>query len=185
MFKIPWLIGYDCDFTTWFHRFFFFIDHHRDTRQQVSWDGRYSWLKWVPVFRSSSCCVFHLHVELLGETLPSEIIHWLVVWLPFFKFSHILGIIIKIDFHIFQRGGPTTNQLYMIYEQYIRYKYPNVDFVLMFTNLAKKLWRRYVYIYICINIYIYIYTYVLIYIYTMYISIFYIHVHPIFHHIPM
>ena len=25
-------------------------------------------------------------------------------------FSHILGIIIPIDFHIFQRGGPTTNQ---------------------------------------------------------------------------
>ena len=28
-----------------------------------------------------------------------------------FLFSHILGIIIPIDFHIFQRGGPTTNQL--------------------------------------------------------------------------
>ena len=28
----------------------------------------------------------------------------------FFLFSHILGIIIPIDFHIFQRGGPTTNQ---------------------------------------------------------------------------
>ena len=27
-----------------------------------------------------------------------------------FLFSHILGIIIPIDFHIFQRGGPTTNQ---------------------------------------------------------------------------
>ena len=26
-----------------------------------------------------------------------------------FLFSHILGIIIPIDFHIFQRGGPTTN----------------------------------------------------------------------------
>ena len=25
-------------------------------------------------------------------------------------FSHILGIVIPIDFHIFQRGGPTTNQ---------------------------------------------------------------------------
>ena len=25
-------------------------------------------------------------------------------------FSHILGMIIPIDFHIFQRGGPTTNQ---------------------------------------------------------------------------
>ena len=30
-----------------------------------------------------------------------------VVWLPFFIFPWI---IIPIDFHIFQRGGPTTNQ---------------------------------------------------------------------------
>ena len=30
-----------------------------------------------------------------------------------FLFSHILGIIIPIDFHIFQRGGPTTNQFLM------------------------------------------------------------------------
>ena len=28
-------------------------------------------------------------------------------------FSHILGIIIAIDVHIFQRGGPTTNQISM------------------------------------------------------------------------
>ena len=28
-----------------------------------------------------------------------------------FLFSHILGIIIPIDFHIFQRGEPTTNQI--------------------------------------------------------------------------
>ena len=27
-----------------------------------------------------------------------------------FLFSHILGTIIPIDYHIFQRGGPTTNQ---------------------------------------------------------------------------
>ena len=30
---------------------------------------------------------------------------WLVVWLPFLAFSHILGMIIPIDFHIFQRGS--------------------------------------------------------------------------------
>ena len=30
-----------------------------------------------------------------------------------FLFSHIFGIIIPIDFHIFQRGGPTTNQLFV------------------------------------------------------------------------
>ena len=34
--------------------------------------------------------------------------NWLVVWNIFF--SHILGIIIPIDFHIFQRAAPTTNQ---------------------------------------------------------------------------
>ena len=35
-------------------------------------------------------------------------------WLPFMAFSHILGIIIPIDFHIFQRGGPTTNQMALL-----------------------------------------------------------------------
>ena len=34
----------------------------------------------------------------------------LVGGLEHFLFSHIVGIIIPIDFHIFQRGGPTTNQ---------------------------------------------------------------------------
>ena len=37
----------------------------------------------------------------------------LVGGLEHFLFSHILGIIIPIDFHIFQRGGPTTNQMRM------------------------------------------------------------------------
>ena len=37
----------------------------------------------------------------------------LVGGLEHFLFSHILGIIIPIDFHIFQRGGPTTNQFWM------------------------------------------------------------------------
>ena len=38
-----------------------------------------------------------------------------MVWLPFFIFPLILGNkIIPIDFHIFQRGGPTTNQIIMI-----------------------------------------------------------------------
>ena len=48
----------------------------------------------------------HLHYYL--------IYHILVGGLEHFLFSHIWGIIIPIDFHIFQRGGPTTNQ-YMIY----------------------------------------------------------------------
>ena len=40
--------------------------------------------------------------------------HWLSGWWfdCHFLFSHILGIIVPIDFHIFQRGGPTTNQLF-------------------------------------------------------------------------
>ena len=38
---------------------------------------------------------------------------WLVVWLPFFIFPYIGNFIIPIDFHIFQRGGWTTNQMKM------------------------------------------------------------------------
>ena len=34
---------------------------------------------------------------------------WLVVWNMNFIFPYIKGIIIPIDFHIFLRGGPTTN----------------------------------------------------------------------------
>ena len=36
--------------------------------------------------------------------IKSTMDHWLVVW-NIFYFSHILGIIIPIDFHIFQRGS--------------------------------------------------------------------------------
>ena len=36
---------------------------------------------------------------------------WLVVWNMNFIFPYIGFLIIPIDFHIFQRGGPTTNQL--------------------------------------------------------------------------
>ena len=41
----------------------------------------------------------------------STILNHLVGGLEHFLFSHILGIITPIDFHIFQRGGPTTNQI--------------------------------------------------------------------------
>ena len=40
----------------------------------------------------------------------AEVIYDLVGGLEHSLFSHILGIIIPTDFHIFQRGGPTTNQ---------------------------------------------------------------------------
>ena len=33
-----------------------------------------------------------------------DMIHWLVVWLPFFIFPYIGFLIIPTDFHIFQRG---------------------------------------------------------------------------------
>ena len=40
---------------------------------------------------------------------------WILVGgLEHFLFSHILGIIIPTDFHIFQRGGSTTNQDHII-----------------------------------------------------------------------
>ena len=43
--------------------------------------------------------------------LPSIRTRSLVGGLEHFLFFHILGIIIPIDFHIFQRGGSTTNQV--------------------------------------------------------------------------
>ena len=44
-----------------------------------------------------------------GNTYP--LVTLLVGGLEHVLFSHILGTIIPIDFHIFQRGGPTTNQI--------------------------------------------------------------------------
>jgi hypothetical protein len=41
---------------------------------------------------------------------------WLVVSTMNFIFHHILGIMIPTDFHIFQKGGSTTNQLCMFME---------------------------------------------------------------------
>ena len=41
----------------------------------------------------------------------SDDLYWLVVGgLEYFLFFHILGIIIPVDFHIFQMGRSTTNQ---------------------------------------------------------------------------
>ena len=40
--------------------------------------------------------------------MKTDLIGWLVVWLPFFIFPYIGLLIIPIDFHIFQRGKPTT-----------------------------------------------------------------------------
>ena len=44
---------------------------------------------------------------------PYRNIDWLVVW-NIFLFFHTLGTIVPTDFHIFQRGRYTTNQLKII-----------------------------------------------------------------------
>ena len=49
---------------------------------------------------------------------------WLVGGLEHFLFSHILGIIIPTDFHIFQRCRYTTNQMMNV--DINRYK-PSID----------------------------------------------------------
>ena len=61
------------------------------------------------VWPSISCkaCLMELYGIIIN--------YWLVVWLPFFIFPYIGNVIIPIDFHIFQRGGPTTNQVLTAY----------------------------------------------------------------------
>ena len=57
---------------------------------------------------------------------------WLVVW-NIFLFFHILGRIIPTDFHIFQRGRSTANQIYIyIYtdERYLWF----IDFLIGFGH---------------------------------------------------
>ena len=58
----------------------------------------------------SKMCSYMIPVVFFFECTLSIDTIWLVVWLPFFIFPYIGLLIIPIDFHIFQRGGPTTNQ---------------------------------------------------------------------------
>ena len=64
------------------------------------------------------------------------IIYWLVVWNINFIFPYIGNVIIPIDFRIFQRGGPTTNQniipilFYIIY-----YIIPRCSMYAIFTYI--------------------------------------------------
>ena len=73
-------------------------------------------------------------------------------WFGTFLFSHILGIIIPIDFHIFQRGGPTTNQIRMAH---LFGYFPcqiTPDFPRMLTKMEvarKRLGAIYIYIVYC------------------------------------
>ena len=57
-----------------------------------------------------ACCVY----------LVGGLEHFIVGGLEHFFVFHILGIIIPSDFHIFQRGGSTTNQLWI--QGYSRYE---------------------------------------------------------------
>ena len=50
---------------------------------------------------------------MLGLAWVYIYIYWLMVW-NICSFFHILGIMIPTDFHIFQRGRYTTNQVYII-----------------------------------------------------------------------
>ena len=65
-----------------------------------------------------------------------------MVWNIFF--SHILGIIIPIDFHIFQRGGPTTNQRWFggspIFGETPMWRWIHRNFILVSTSLPPQNW---------------------------------------------
>ena len=63
---------------------------------------------WDQKWPAASGCLVISKPSTVWKAIPKEI--WLVVWLPFFIFPYIGLLIIPIDFHIFQRGGPTTNQ---------------------------------------------------------------------------
>ena len=55
--------------------------------------------------------IIHLTVSQKVDT-PKSLKHpWLVVWNIFFS-PYIGNVVIPIDFHIFQRGGSTTNQIH-------------------------------------------------------------------------
>ena len=63
-----------------------------------------------------------------SEGIPKGFYGWLVVWLPFFIFPYIGFLVIPTDFHIFQRGGPTTNQWF------------NGDYMVMLCDKKWDIW---------------------------------------------
>jgi len=65
----------------------------------------------------------------LGSFFHIMINYWLVVWHMFFIFSIIGNVIIPTDFHIFLRGGSTTNQYIYIMGKWL---------VLMSAGLCRK-----------------------------------------------
>ena len=87
--------------------------------KQIMVPGAGQWHSWKQNQKNPLCFTWATSIssdKLIFDICSSwlnSIPCWLVVWLPFL-FSHILGcclLIIPIDFHIVQRGGPTTNQL--------------------------------------------------------------------------
>ena len=57
-------------------------------------DGKYAWQFALPCISDDKTSIYSC---------------WLVVW-NIFYFPYLVNVIIPIDFHIFQRGGSTTNQ---------------------------------------------------------------------------
>ena len=82
---------------------------HRKCRRPTSGTGARWSLKKDREQRSCCSEKSHLRSSLFFLITWPKLAGW---WFGcHFLFSHVLGIIIPIDFHIFQRGGPTTNQL--------------------------------------------------------------------------
>ena len=119
-----WLIFFRGVQTTNQYRFIF----PRNRKMNRFFHTRKSWHpSWAPWGRpgvswGEKCGWFDLHVawrwrerrwkrwRAMESSPQKSMIHWLVVW-NIFYFPIFIGLlIIPIDFHIFQRGGPTTNQ---------------------------------------------------------------------------
>jgi hypothetical protein len=47
----------------------------------------------------------------------NTLIFWLVVWNIWIIFPYIGNVIILTDFHIFQRGRSTTNQIFYLFDK--------------------------------------------------------------------
>ena len=72
-----------------------------------------------------------------------KIRYWLVVWNINFIFPCIGLLIIPIDFHIFQRGGPTTNQRYQeCFQRWLEqerwWRFPRWFHLIRWGKLAKS-----------------------------------------------
>ena len=88
----------------------------RQTQRLIRW-------QWRGSFRSGSMrCLGRDLSMILIQFGSCTLFSYLVGGLEHFLFFHIVGIIIPTDFHIFQRGRSTTNQLfsYQIWDDWYR-----------------------------------------------------------------